>query len=112
MVCAPSHKSHPNPSDSSPTSQLRTPQRKTTTARADTVAMRTIGRGWLAAILVVAIVVVMAGTVRLSFCDGPAPGWAENKDGCAEWSVLEYLYPWHWGVPDQCLGLCDSLGPG
>jgi hypothetical protein len=72
--------------------------------------MKSIGRSWLAAAVVTVALLVLAGTVRLSFCDGPAPGWAENRGGCAEWSVLEYLYPWHWGVPDQCLGLCRAIG--
>lgn len=56
------------------------------------------------------IVVAVLSQVKMGYCDGSAPGWVENNGGCAEWSALEYLYPWHWGVPDQCLGLCpDSL---
>ena len=58
---------------------------------------------------VVAVVVVLLANVKMGFCDGPAPGWVENRGGCAEWSVLEYLYPWHWGSPDQSLGLCREL---
>jgi hypothetical protein len=67
---------------------------------------------WLPVALVAALLLVLAATMGVGWCDGPAPGWVENHDGCASWSVLEYLYPWHWGVPDQCLGLCpDSLEP-
>jgi hypothetical protein len=62
--------------------------------------------------LTVAILLTLAATVPVfAQCDGNAPGWVENNGGCASWSPIEYLYPWHWGVPDQCLGLCrDSLG--
>ena len=66
----------------------------------------------LAAFVVVAIALSMTSPVKQAWCDGTAPGWVENKGGCAEWSMWEYLYPWHWGIPDQCLGLCDnSLRP-
>jgi hypothetical protein len=57
-----------------------------------------------------AILLLAASMPVFSYCDGPAPGWVENNGGCASWSPIEYLYPWHWGVPDQCLGMCpDSL---
>ena len=68
--------------------------------------------GWLLAIGVLATLVFVASRPIIGFCDGPAPGWVENDGGCASWSPVEYLYPWHWGIPDQCLGLCeDSLLP-
>jgi hypothetical protein len=63
--------------------------------------------GWLIGIgIIVALLVASRPMIR--FCDGNAPGWVENRGGCATWSPIEYLYPWHWGVPDQCLGLCEG----
>ena len=67
---------------------------------------------WTLIGLVVGLILVGASRPFIGFCDGSAPGWVENRGGCASWSPIEYLYPWHWGVPDQCLGLCgDSLLP-
>ena len=67
-------------------------------------------RRWALIGVVVALLVVGSMPV-FQFCDGPAPGWARSEGGCARWSLLEYALPWHWGVPDQCLGMCpDSLG--
>jgi hypothetical protein len=69
-------------------------------------------RPWIPALILAAVVLVAASIVRIGHCDGPAPGWVENRGGCAEWAPIEYAFPWHWGVPDQCLGLCDdSLTP-
>ena len=74
--------------------------------------MRSLGRWLLGAGIAILFAVALAGPLRIGFCDGSAPGWVENRGGCAEWAVWEYLYPWHWGIPDQCLGLCDgSLRP-
>lgn len=67
---------------------------------------RLIGLVGVAA-LVAGLVVAVSAT-RIGQCDGDAPGWVENDGGCAEWGALEFLYPWHWGVPDQCLGLCTG----
>ena len=57
---------------------------------------------------VIGLVVAVTGLAqpRIGQCDGNAPGWVENHGGCAEWGAWEFLYPWHWGVPDQCLGMC------
>ena len=66
-------------------------------------------RGGLRRCLPVAMAVLILlgiALVPIDFCDGNAPGWAENRGGCARWTLLEYAYPWHWGVPDQCLGMC------
>lgn len=55
---------------------------------------------------VIVLLIIAASIGRIGVCDGPAPGWAKNENGCASWSVVEYAFPWHWGVPDQRLGLC------
>jgi hypothetical protein len=72
--------------------------------------MRAGLRRWAPIGLVVAIVLVVAGTIPVfQFCDGNAPGWVENRGGCASWTLLENVYPWHWGTPHQCLGMCGDL---
>ena len=71
---------------------------------------RRLPRWVLVAGILAAGVLMLAALVPIGFCDGPAPGWAENRGGCATWTLLEYAYPWHWGVPDQCLGLCGGIG--
>lgn len=64
----------------------------------------------LIALVAGSILVVVLFFPWMQWCDGNAPGWVENRGGCASWALWEYLLPWHWGVPDQCLGLCpDSL---
>lgn len=75
--------------------------------------MRAGLRRWAPIGVVIVVVLVILGTVPIAgFCDGPAPGWVENTGGCAQWTLLEYAYPWHWGVPDQCLGVCgETLAP-
>jgi hypothetical protein len=72
--------------------------------------VRSRNGAWLA-VGVLVIGLFVASMPILSFCDGNAPGWVENEGGCASWSPIEYLFPWHWGVPDQCLGLCRDLSP-
>ncbi len=59
-------------------------------------------------LLAIGLLLAVASLPLFQLCDGPAPGWVENRGGCATWSPIEYLFPWHWGVPDQCLGLCDT----
>src|SRR6187551_2197948 len=70
--------------------------------------MRAARALWPVAVVVgvVAFVVAAGLSTRIGQCDGNAPGWVENHGGCAEWGAFEFLYPWHWGIPDQCLGLC------
>lgn len=69
----------------------------------------TTRRRWLVAASVLAVLVVLALAMpTFGQCDGDAPGFVDNQNGCATWSLLDYAYPWNWGLPDQCLGLCPN----
>jgi hypothetical protein len=47
------------------------------------------------------------------WCDGAAPEWLYEGTACVEAPApIEYLYPWHWGAREICLGMCAGLEQG